>query len=92
MRMAAGPSSLVETREALLIQVRSGGICAATPPEPACGGGRVPPAGDRQVGEPAAKRDAAAIKAFDGSSPLLEWVRIPPPDPCGKLIDKAIVA
>jgi len=29
MRTAAGPSSLVETPEALLIQVRSGGVCAA---------------------------------------------------------------
>ena len=61
MRMAAGPSSPVETREAPLIQARSGGICAATPPEPASGS-RVPSARNHEVGE-STDRDAAAIAA-----------------------------
>jgi len=58
MRMAAEPSSLVKTREALRIQARSGGICAATPPVPASGS-RVPSARDHEVGE-STDRDAAA--------------------------------
>ena len=50
MRMAAGPSSLVETPEALLISLRSGGLRGPTPPEPQ-GGGRLLAAGDRAPGE-----------------------------------------
>lgn len=62
MRMAAGPSSLAETPEALLSPVRQGGLRGAAPAEPA-GGGRLPAARDRQVGEPA-QWDAAAIPAL----------------------------
>ena len=58
MRMAAEPSSLVETPDALLIRMRSGGICAGIPPEPACGGG-VSRTGDRPPREPT-DRGAAA--------------------------------
>ena len=58
MRMAAGPSSLVETREALLAQVRQGGLCSAAPAEPQ-DGGRLLAARDRSAGEPAPERDAA---------------------------------
>ena len=58
MRMAAGPSSLVETREALLSPLRQGGLCAAAPAEPQSGG-RLLAARDRQARE-SAKWDTAA--------------------------------
>ena len=50
MYMAAGPSSLVETPEALLISLRSGGVGGPVPAEPERSGG-LRAAGDREVGE-----------------------------------------
>jgi len=61
--MAAGPWSLVETPEALLIQARSGGLCRAAPAEPQSSG-RLLAAGDRAAGEPAPDRDKAEINAL----------------------------
>ena len=58
MRMAAGPSSLVETPEALLIGVRSGGLRGPASAGSESGGG-LPSARDRSIGE-SGHRDAAA--------------------------------
>lgn len=60
MRMAAGPSSLAETPEALLIQARAGGVRAAAPPDPSCGG--VSRTGDRPPREPTDRGAAERLR------------------------------
>ena len=62
MRIVAGPLSLVETPEALIIQVRSGGLCGAAPAGPQ-GGGRLLATRDSEVGEPT-HGDAEAREAL----------------------------
>ncbi len=52
MRMAAGPSSLVETGEVLLSPLRQGGLCGPAPAGPESGG-RLLAARDRQARESA---------------------------------------
>ena len=63
MYMAAGPSSLVETPEALLVSLRSGGVGGPVPAEPERSR-RLLAAPDRAAGEPAPDRDKAEIKAL----------------------------